>query len=248
MGLTIFTWSLIVLCTASLCAVIFIERFPTAGASRFLTQLAYQKPKSLSDFNHRETLNQTEFAQLEKDLPGLRSVTFVGKSVQEPTPALAHAVLDNFSEGVRYAFFVSKIDNNDDDLSQYRNWFKALFDASVSWRLKNNEARSTLTFSDLFLIARLPGDWQYVPYVFYSFGDGSSERLLALKGTEVGVGISSGYIVVAEAEAQTIIGLVSMSSSAFGTEMEGGIEALVSTIPEGAIRKLQIVTNGQEAA
>lgn len=228
----------------SLVHAFIIFRWPDLPYVQFLTAKLYRQPKNLADLNNRHWLRRDDFAQLEKDFPDLCSVIVVSKTVDRPTKELAHAVLDNFSEGVKYSFFVAHNENTDETLAQYRSWFRMLYDASMV----ANTSASPLSFDECFCIRRLPGQWEYVPYVFYTFSVKGSEKLLALKGNESGVGIAAGYARVAETEAKTIIDLLSLGSVAFGEEISGGEDGLVSSIPHGATTQLYVVQKPAEAA
>lgn len=243
--LAVIPWAVIVLSSLSLGAVVLLQWWPDGALSRILSRVAYRRPSDLSELNRREWLNRLEFAQLEKDLPGLQTVLFLGEKVERPTPALAHAVLDNFSEGVKYAFFVSNSDNDEADLISYREWFRHLFDVANQL---GNAAGAGRCFEDVLSIKRLPGSWVYVPYVFYIFNEDGRERILALKGSEVGVGLARKYMVVREAEARTIMSLVSMSSKDVVSEFDTPDETVISVIPKGSTRRLELVTDEAEAA
>ncbi len=125
----------------------------------------------------------------ERDLPGLKQVIVLANQVEKPSNTLAEAVEDNFKEGVKYLFLVSK-SKAESELEGYYLIFEAL--AKIV-RKKSNVKIAT---NELVEIKRLPYDWPDVPYIFYQFQNSEKDGniyTIAFKGNQKGEGIAAFY-------------------------------------------------------
>jgi hypothetical protein len=212
------TWFVLAFVSVGVLGLATLEFAPSTQIARFVDrQISRTTRPNIANFNRMECLTSADVALIEKILPNLRSVVVLCNKIDDPNVEFKKAVLDNFSEGVSYSFFVSKANSSKPQLDRYRDTFLHLHAASLpveSTDPKASKASPCISFSDFFSIGVLPLDWQNVPYIFYVFGKKDHAAVtIAFKGTEPGVGISSSYVKVEETEARAILDLCRVASN-----------------------------------
>ncbi|MCH8824801.1 MAG: hypothetical protein IH984_14985 [Planctomycetes bacterium] len=124
---------------------------------------------------------------IERDFRSLKQVIVVADCVERPSGTLQEAVEDNFREGVKYLFLVSK-KRAEKELNGYILIFEALAQKVIA------ESNQQLDVEELVQIRNLTYDWPDVPYIFYQFTSESGELLTAaFRGNQRGEGIAHAY-------------------------------------------------------
>jgi hypothetical protein len=233
----------------SLIAASIVEYSPNSGFSRWATHILRRRPRSLEEFDSRQSLDVLDFALIEHFIPRLKSVVIVCNTIDRPTRDLAMAVLDNFQQGARYTFFVSRDGNDGHALELHYEWFRSLFSAAkgIAPVSGENSLIHAVQFDDLFAIRHFATNWPHVPYVFYTYnGNDGEPSLIAFKGTTPGVGISAEYLKVDPTEAEAIIDLCGLASSDFRTEVGSSESTVEAALPPTSV--LEISSEQRDAA
>lgn len=169
--------------------------------------------KSLHDkVRPQEVLTVEDFGLIEKDFPNLTEVIIVCHMVEKPQASLRDAVIDNFIEGVRYRFCVSK-SNYAAARRNYSDYFEAIFKVAQSECANSSQSEiCDLEFSNLFEIAPLRGEWSAWPYVFYVHVEDDGETgIVAYRGDQQKEGIANNYVKLRPTETRTILNAINMS-------------------------------------
>ena len=175
------------------------------------------RPSRISASGADSAISLHELAAVEKNLPNLKAVYVISQIIEEPTPDLAKAVIDNFGEAVEYQFFVSSESMKRRDLEIYREWFDHLYNAAkLSARKVNGRSiRETESLDELFCIHVLKGEWLNPPYIFYLYEENDTPEILAFRGSKLRSGISPYYQSISKEDALTIMDVCSRHSPDF---------------------------------
>ncbi|PIT03261.1 hypothetical protein TSA1_22740 [Bradyrhizobium nitroreducens] len=164
-------------------------------------------------------LSLRTFADCEQRLSGVSRVVVISSQIENPTSSLARAVIDNFSQGIRYEFFIGKGMEDQDQIEKYSTWFRSLFNSVSTY------SDQSFKFEDLFSVKVLPIAWRGSPYVFHVSDVDNEEIVYAYRGQDLGSGISQSYERVSLQEAMTIISLCAASSREFRGAMPGELSS-----------------------
>jgi len=138
----------------------------------------------------------------ESRLEGLHRVVAVGDRLEDPAeePELRRSVIANFKRGIPYIFVVSR-----DRFESERTvaGYYDVFRAYARRALEESEASGDIdaAIKHLVRIVPLQRNWNHVPVVFYHCVSGRETSAYALRGDQVGHGISNGYVCLGRHEA-----------------------------------------------
>ncbi len=144
----------------------------------------FLKRKRLSNF-----ISLKDIGVFERDLKNLKQVIVVASKVEKPSSTLAEAVEDNFIEGVKYLFLVSK-SSAEKELNGYYLIFEALA------KIASNKVDRKINVKELVEIKKLEYDWLDFPLIIYQFESGENAKArisIAFKGNQKGEGIADYY-------------------------------------------------------
>ena len=134
-------------------------------------------------------LDTNELGIVERDIRNLKEVAIILDKIEEPFYLLKDAVLENFSQGTVYRFFVSA-ENFELSFDKFKPFFDGLVEeaARVSGQVGRN----------LCHIYRLPHARRDYPYIFYCYSDENSTEnlpvnIIGFRGSDIGKGIAEKY-------------------------------------------------------
>lgn len=212
--------------------------WPDVAFSKWVSNFLERKPKNLADFNDQEWFSLSDISIVEKYIPNIESVVVISSLVQNPDGALMDAVRDNFQQGARYAFYVSKSGTTTADLETYRRWFENIFAFAKKDAPKSGENSKIIDaeFGNHFSALRLDFDWHSAPYVFYTYNDQEQGRsIIAFRGDTENVGICDLYTKVDPGLAADILNLASAASHEFAEEVSIDPAGLETDLPAAPI-------------
>jgi hypothetical protein len=149
-----------------------------------------------------------EIGVIERDLRKLEEVVVILDKIERPYHLLLDAVLNNFSENVRYHFFVAER-NFASSHEHFKPFFEQLIAVAATIRGSQIVANAQLCH-----IYKLPFRRQDdYPYIFYCYRNGverpSGQRypmhIIAFRGCDKGRGLADQYKRVEPAEARTTL-------------------------------------------
>jgi hypothetical protein len=219
--------------------------FPHIAFSKWLSHSLERKPKNLADFNDQEWFSLSDISIVEKYIPNIESVVVISSVVQNPDGALMDAVRDNFQQGARYAFYVSKSGTTAADLETYRGWFESIFAYAKKAAPTSGENSKIheAHFEDHFSALRLDFDWSSAPYIFYTYNDQEQGRsIIAFRGDAEGVGICDLYNRVDPNLAADILNLASAASHEFAEEVSADPAGLETDLPAAPIETTNVTS------
>lgn len=184
-----------------------------------------------SKIRPQKVLTLNEFGLVERDFPGLSEVIVVCHMVEDPDSSLREAVIDNFKEGVRYQFCVSR-SNYKAAQRAYEEYFRSIFQIAKSECGVQSDAEiCDLNFDDLFRISPLRSEWSAWPYVFYVSVDADGQTGVAgYRGDQRKEGIAEHYVQLRPTETESILNVVKMAID----DEKGVIDAVI----EGAVYEI----------
>ncbi len=200
--------SVIILCTFSILIFVYLEFFASTKVKAWVNR----KFVFVGLFGNDKYVSLRTFAEFEQKLRGISRVVVVCEYVERPTKKLAQAVIDNFSEGIKYQFFIASENIENQTLQEYYDWFEALYNVSTQLQSAN---KNTSNFNRLFSVRTIMTRWHGSPYVFHVSDIGDEEVVAAYRGLDLRTGISRYYERIGLQEAMTIISLCSIASKDF---------------------------------
>ena len=212
--------------------------FPNFRISKIISTILERSPRNLSDFNDQEWYSLSDISIIEKYIPNIESIVIICSIVQQPERMLYAAVADNFQQGARYAFYVSKSNIKHDDIILYTHWFKSIFEKARenAPTSGDNSAIWLTAFSDRFSVQSIGFDWESAPYIFYCYKDMIGEQsIIAFRGEDLGVGISDIYRKVDPEIAIDLLKLASEASEDFSQELPSEGSGLETNLPDAPI-------------
>jgi hypothetical protein len=145
-----------------------------------------------------------EIGIIERDLRKLKEVVVILDTIERPYHLLLDAVLNNFSESVRYRFFVAE-QNFEACHAHFKPFFEQLVEVAAN--IKGSQIEPN---AELCHIYKLPYRREGYPYIFYCYANGvdhlseqrNSMHIIAFRGCDKGRGIAELYKRVEPTEAR----------------------------------------------
>lgn len=135
---------------------------------------------------------------IERDIYQLKRVIVVANRIEKPINTLQEAVEDNFRDGVKYLFLISRSNSQAEKNRYYR-----IFEHLARIALNNNDS----PLSDIVQIKSLTYEWPYPPHIFYQYIEKKSDKLFTVcfKGNQRGEGIATFYEIISGSEAEPLL-------------------------------------------
>ena len=159
-----------------------------------------------------DVISLQDFALIERDLKNLKEVIGLSDTVEAPSERLFDAIKDNFTEGVRYRFFISNRNYERDKSTRLKFFHDAEIVAhQISGNKTDHEESPPLTS-----IINLNYDHREEPYVFLiSQAEGKPSEAMCFRGTDKEKGISQEYVFLDPKSAQTMYNLLLQTGGEF---------------------------------
>jgi hypothetical protein len=148
-----------------------------------------------------------EIGVIERDLRKLKEVVVILDTIERPYHLLLDAVLNNFSESVRYHFFVAE-QNFQSCYTHFKPFFEQLIEVAANIKGSQIDPKAELCY-----IYKIPYRREGYPYIFYCYANGidplSEQRnnmhIIAFRGCDKARGIAELYKRVEPAEARNAV-------------------------------------------
>jgi len=217
--------SVVFLCTASFLSYAVIKAFRSLAERN-------------RDLRFKQTIDIHELAKIEENIGRLVGVTVIADRLNEPGSDLAHAIQDNFLQGVRYQYFVS-LRTTDAEIKNYDEFLGHI--AATANMIQAGAAN--------YSIRRIEYDLNDFPYVCYEYLEqegADRKKVLMYRGTDRGVGIARAYMKVDEAVAYSLVTRMRFLAEILpldANSYQGASEVALTNIPVARERPRLVSSN-----
>jgi hypothetical protein len=196
--------------TAAILLVWFLYVFRQEGSAKGIIETV---SANLAGNDLSEPVRLESLANFEKDLPPGSVVTVLAHTIDEPQDALRAAVQDNFQQGIKYIFLVSKSEFSR-SIAEHHEFFEAIY--VIARRIApvrgSNAQIKDLSFDELFAIHALAGEWTSWPYVLYRIPSGNGKfNIVVFRGNQRKEGIAEQYVQLDAIEAEAFFNAIRLS-------------------------------------
>jgi hypothetical protein len=178
----------------------------SVGVAIYLFFEAKKKDTTQTILHLPREINETELGKLEGSIAQLKEIVIIAHQIEEPTDILLKAVKINFSRKVKYRFFISPCNYNEEKETSF-NIFKGF--AQIAVRNLSESSNGNNNIDNLLEINSLHIDWEDCPYIFYRIENGfngeAKYHTFGYRGAELKEGIAKNYCLIEPELAHTVL-------------------------------------------
>jgi hypothetical protein len=153
----------------------------------------------------------------------LLEVVVLSHTIEDPQDSLRKAVQDNFQQGVKYVFLVSKSQCEENN-KKFSDFFKAIYTIAKTLApvQGDNSYIKHIEFETIFVILPLSGEWTSWPYVLYtSPKDEVTNNVFVFRGNQRKEGIAEQYVQLDAIEAEAFLNAIKLGMGAPSQDIFG---------------------------